>query len=159
MNDLNEGLISMAIEEAEEICNPMNDLVASTVLPLSENVDTNTSTPTKNPPIEKFKVTKSGVYCYDDEKSLFVCSPLKITAITRDEHNGNFGRLLEWDDTDGKPHKWAMPMGMLAGDGLGMREVLLRGGLTSIAPYAKKLLIEYVSCAQTENRASVPSCP
>ncbi|VTM37713.1 DNA primase [Klebsiella quasipneumoniae] len=44
-----------------------------------------------------------------------ICSPLKVTAITCDADGGNFGRLLEWEDSNGSRHEWAMPMTVLAG--------------------------------------------
>lgn len=53
-----------------------------------------------------------------------ICSPLKVTAITCDADGGNFGRLLEWDDSNGSRHEWAMPMTVLAGAGQDLREVL-----------------------------------
>lgn len=45
-----------------------------------------------------------------------VCSPLWIEAITRDEHAGNFGRLLYFIDPDGNEKRWAMPASLLSGD-------------------------------------------
>lgn len=32
-----------------------------------------------------------------------ICNPLRVTAITCDADGGNFGRLLEWEDTWGEP--------------------------------------------------------
>lgn len=60
---------------------------------------------------------------------IWVCSPLEITAITRDDNNENHGKLLRFFDYDGIEHKWAMPMELLAGDGIVYRQTLLSGGL------------------------------
>ena len=82
---------------------------------------------------DRFKVNISGVYFKDDDDDWqFICSPLDITAITRDQNGQSFGRLLEWTDVDGIKHHWAMPMSMLAGDGLELRKELLHGGLSHI---------------------------
>lgn len=60
---------------------------------------------------------------------IWVCSPLEITAITRDDNNENHGKLLRFFDYDDIEHKWAMPMELLAGDGIVYRQTLLSGGL------------------------------
>lgn len=60
---------------------------------------------------------------------IWVCSPLEITAITRDDNNENHGKLLRFFDYDNIEHKWAMPMELLAGDGTIYRQTLLSGGL------------------------------
>lgn len=67
-----------------------------------------------------------------DDKAIapiYVCSPLAVTAIVRDHANENHGRLLEFRDVDGHLHSWAMPMEMIAGDGMRIREELLQRGL------------------------------
>ncbi|MBF0427211.1 MAG: DUF927 domain-containing protein [Magnetococcales bacterium] len=43
---------------------------------------------------------------------VWICSPLHITARTRDSGQNNHGRLLEFDDPDGHLHSWAMPMSL-----------------------------------------------
>jgi uncharacterized protein (DUF927 family) len=74
------------------------------------------------------------------------CSPLEIAAETRDAAGQQWGRLLRVTDRDGTVHEWAMPMGMLAGDGTGYREHLLSLGL-ELAPakFGRDCLHEYVS--------------
>lgn len=58
-----------------------------------------------------------------------ICSDLRVTATTRNSDGAEWGRLLEWRDPDGTPHTWALPMEMLAGDGVEVRAELLRGGV------------------------------
>lgn len=76
-----------------------------------------------------------------------ICSPLRVTAICCDSHDGNFGRLLEWYTTTGQLRRWAMPMEMLSGNGEELRRVLLTNGLTYIATRAslRALLCDYIS--------------
>ena len=101
-----------------------------------------------------FKLTKRGVFYTGDDDWLFICSPLEVTAATRDQHNGAWGRLLEWQDMDGHPHQWAMPMEMLSGDGQDMRKSLLDGGLQSIGGgKAKGFLTQYLSSTTPNVRA------
>ena len=85
---------------------------------------------------------------------IWICSPLHILAITRDENNQNHGRLLKFFDADKTPHCWAMPMEMLAGDGNEYRRILLSMGLT-IAPGKKvrEYLTHYIQSAEPEMRA------
>ncbi|HAF1104942.1 TPA: DUF927 domain-containing protein [Salmonella enterica] len=76
-----------------------------------------------------------------------ICSPLRVTAITCDSHDGSYGRLLEWHTTTGQLRRWAMPMAMLSGNGEELRRILLENGLTNIStrPALRSLLCEYIS--------------
>lgn len=76
-----------------------------------------------------------------------ICSPLRVTAITCDSHDGSYGRLLEWHTTTGQLRHWAMPMAMLSGNGEELRRILLENGLTYIStrPALRSLLCEYIS--------------
>jgi len=60
---------------------------------------------------------------------IWVCSPLDVIAITRDDNNGNHGKMLRFYDYDQVEHKYAMPLELLAGDGTTYRQVLLSEGL------------------------------
>lgn len=110
--------------------------------------------------IEFKKGYRDGVYFYGEDAAgeplppLLICSPLRITARTRDPRNGNWGYLLEWSDPDGHPHQWAMPAELLSGAGDEYRSVLLDGGLY-IAPgtKARNHLTTYIQGAHTEVRA------
>lgn len=61
---------------------------------------------------------------------VWVCSPLRVAAMTRDMQGGEWGRLLVFRDRDGREHRWTMPMRMLAGSGEELRAALLAEGLT-----------------------------
>ncbi|HDR9101146.1 TPA: DUF927 domain-containing protein [Burkholderia vietnamiensis] len=101
-----------------------------------------------------FIVTERGVfYEEDDGTPHWICSPLHVRALVRDRSSENWGRLLEWNDADGHPHVWAMPMEMLRSDGADMRGELARLGL-DIAPgnKARNKLTEYVTCAKPQAR-------
>ena len=50
--------------------------------------------------------------------------PAARDVITCDADGGNFGRLLEWEDTWGECRRWAMPMEMLSGSGEELRRVI-----------------------------------
>jgi hypothetical protein len=65
-------------------------------------------------PTGPFKVSDRGVWFMGEDEPLFICSRLDATAVTRDNSNAGYGRLLEWTDADGHLHKWAMPMKMTA---------------------------------------------
>ncbi|MFM2059476.1 MAG: hypothetical protein RLY71_3861 [Pseudomonadota bacterium] len=67
---------------------------------------------------------------------LWICAPLAILAKTRGAKSADWGRLLEWHDADGCPHRWAVPAELLAGDGLEVRRELMRLGL-EVAPSKK----------------------
>lgn len=76
---------------------------------------------------------------------VWVCSPLRVAAMTRDMHGGEWGRLLVFHDRDGWEHRWTMPMRMLAGNTDGLRGELLAEGLTiATDSRARALLPDYL---------------
>ncbi len=96
---------------------------------------------------------RDGVYWVekaDDKKNQdtlwWLSSPLHILGETRDAEQSNWGRLLEWKDNDGHPHRWACPVEMLAAsDTAEFRRELARGGLTIASNgKARQKLVEYV---------------
>ena len=82
------------------------------------------------------------------------CSWLEVAADTRDAGSESWGRLLRVVDPDGVVHEWAMPMALLAGDGVAMREHLLGLGLR-LAPgsHARSDLQEYVTLWRPKAKA------
>lgn len=83
-----------------------------------------------------------------DAPPLWLCSPLRVTAYTRDARNQAWGRLLEFDDLDGQHHVWSLPMEMLKGDGAEYRgELLSQGLLMAPAPKARHLITQYIQTA------------
>lgn len=85
---------------------------------------------------------------------LWICAPLHIIAKTRGTKSADWGRLLEWRDPDGRPHRWAVPAELLAGDGLEVRRELMRLGL-EVAPSkrARDLLSTYMQVWPVDTRA------
>lgn len=81
-----------------------------------------------------------------------VCSPLQVTAISCDAGGASFGRLLEWEATNGTKRQWAMPMEMLSGSGDELRRVLLSNGLTYIGTgqSQRALLLDYIALAKPQ---------
>ncbi len=78
-----------------------------------------------------------------------LCSPLHVLAITRDDQEQGFGRLLEWYTTTGQIRRWAMPMRLLVRNGGDeVIERLADGGLTYINLSKKNLLRDYLSQCQ-----------
>ncbi|OZB52908.1 MAG: hypothetical protein B7X38_06665 [Stenotrophomonas sp. 14-69-23] len=61
---------------------------------------------------------------------VWICSPLKVAAMTRNGQGGEWGRLLVFPDRDGREHRWTMPMRMLGGKDDELRGELLAEGLT-----------------------------
>jgi uncharacterized protein (DUF927 family) len=75
----------------------------------------------------------------------WICSPLRVAAVTRDLSGEAWGRMLEFEDLDGVLHRWAMPMSMLRADGQEVRGELLRQGLRiASGPEARRRLTDYL---------------
>jgi uncharacterized protein (DUF927 family) len=94
-----------------------------------------------------FLQTSQGVFYVDEESEsrLFICSPMRVQAYTRDADGESWGRLLTWTDRSGRQHQWSMPMLMTAGDGTALRENLLNGGLTiGTGAKPRQYLLEYI---------------
>jgi len=102
---------------------------------------------------QPFYVNSTGVYLKNEKgHDVFVCGPLRILAMTRDENHQNFGKLLQWSDADGHVHEWSMPSEYLAAsDGRDILKKLLNEGFQDIKN--KKLLREYLSDQPIEARA------
>lgn len=89
----------------------------------------------------------------DDAPPVWICAPLTVEALTRDAEGGAWGRLLAWEDRDGRAHRWAMPAALLAGDGAELRRELLAGGLAITSNRRERQRLEdYVAQARTEAR-------
>jgi putative DNA primase/helicase len=106
-----------------------------------------------------FTVDDGGVWHHgfsqqgDPLPAVWICSPLHVTARTRDAENGEWGWLLEFSDADEKPKRWAMPASMLAGDGTQYRAMLLGMGLQIGAGLtAKNQLTIYILTQKTDVR-------
>ncbi len=105
-----------------------------------------------------FVYKSTGVYLVEeDEEGLShevkICSPLRLEGLTRDETNHFWGRWLAFEDADGTTHHFAMPMAMLAGDGVELRRELLNQGLL-IEPGNKvrAALMSYITNATPDER-------
>ena len=79
------------------------------------------------------------------------CSPLHIDAVTHDQQEGNFGRLLRFQTTNGKWVQWAMPCELLAGDGNALRAELLSMGV-ELEPQARTLFLQYLNTPAPKRR-------
>lgn len=100
---------------------------------------------------DRFKLDEAGVWFTENDQEgrpkspQWVCSPLKVTARTRDADESSWGYLLDFTDPRGKPRQWAMPARMLAADGAEYRATLLHFGLRIAAgSRARNLLGMYV---------------
>lgn len=87
--------------------------------------------------------------------SAWICSPLRVSAMTRDAQGSAWGRLLEFPDRDGTLHRWTMPMSMLAGNGEQLRgELLSEGLIITSSTRDRARLVDYISQARPGVTAS-----
>lgn len=97
-----------------------------------------------------YSVNDSGTWHTDaDGEKTFICTSLRVIARTRNEHSGAWGVLLNFKDPEGREHLLAVPIKLLAGDGIAFREMLMDQGLTiSPAKAARAHLSIYVQTAE-----------
>jgi putative DNA primase/helicase len=79
----------------------------------------------------------------DEVEEVFLCSYLVVKYRTRDSEGSNWGYLLEIRDADKKVKELAIPAEMLAGDGVELRELLLKNGV-NIESGKNKILHQYL---------------
>ncbi|CAE6816687.1 hypothetical protein R69658_05659 [Paraburkholderia aspalathi] len=87
----------------------------------------------------------------------WICTPLWVTAVTRNREDAEYGRLVEIASPSGNRKKWAMPMSMLAGDGNEVRSELLSSGLV-FDLHEKSSILHYIASQiphETMHAASV----
>ena len=138
------------------------DEVKSQIMAALDSAKAKQGTASKQSTLPRFEVNAQGVWFYGSDRegkplaSMWVCAPLRITAQTRDAENVEWGYLLEFSDPEDRPHSWAMPARMLAGDGNEYRQHLLSQGLRiSTSNLARERLTYYI---QTRNPEGLARC-
>ncbi|MDZ7641637.1 MAG: DUF927 domain-containing protein [Desulfurivibrio sp.] len=108
----------------------------------------------------RFFVNSAGVWYVASDKDgnerppQWLCADLEIHAKTRDSTSANWGRWLIWKDDDHCLHRWAMPLEMLQGDAVAVRQELARQGLAmSTSRAARDLLSVFLQVWPVERRA------
>ena len=113
-----------------------------------------------------YQLNETGVYYVgvtedgDLAEPVFVCSPLKVEAKTRDSQSEQWGRLLTWTDADGHPHQWAAPAEMLVGDPREFVRQLAAGGVEMSAHRnTMQRLLAYIIQERIDTRARNVAVP
>lgn len=108
---------------------------------------------------EGFVYKHTGVYRLEKDEedkwreSFRICARLRIEALTRSEEGQQWGRWLAFEDADEVTHDFAMPMAMLAGDGVELcRELLSQGLLIEPGSKVRAALISYITNAEPTQR-------
>lgn len=122
--------------------------------------DVNKTGTSNNDLPHRFSILKDGVYFTPDgteEKPgipVRICSILRVTAKSRNRSSEDWGRVVHFIDGDECQHTWAIPMEMLAGDGVEVRRELARLGLEMAAgTTARNRLLEYLIHCKPQARA------
>ncbi|WP_130537650.1 DUF927 domain-containing protein [Thiomicrorhabdus indica] len=102
---------------------------------------------------EGFTFGESGLTYTDPNNEnaspIWICSKLDVSAMTRDHHGENWGRVLEFRDKENRAKRWVMPMKLLAGRGDVLHSTLLSMGLSiSNSQRAKSLLAQYIQACE-----------
>jgi putative DNA primase/helicase len=104
----------------------------------------------------EFKSTKDGVFAKVPSIGGWVklSAPIKVLAEARDISNENWGRQLEWEDGEGKPHRYVFSAAELVGPSGKVCGRLARGGLPYITndTRLRKLLCRYLSDTVVDRR-------
>ncbi|WP_312785948.1 DUF927 domain-containing protein [Stenotrophomonas indicatrix] len=113
-----------------------------------------------------YQLNETGVYYVgvtedgDLAEPVFICSPLKVEAKTRNSQSEEWGRLLTWTDADGHPHQWAAPAEMLVGDPREFVRQLAAGGVEMSAHRnTMQRLLAYIIQERIDTRARNVAVP
>jgi putative DNA primase/helicase len=106
---------------------------------------------------EGFQARENGIYFRTEDKDgnpewHWLCSPLKVLALTREGDNQEWGRLVEVRDPDGNAHRWAMPMRSLRGSGDDLRGELMAMGLCLAPGKGPARLHQFLSLCRPRGR-------
>lgn len=83
--------------------------------------------------VTQFEVKDDGVYFIDENNhELKICSHLRVLAETQTTKGENYGRLLEWRDSQNRVHRWAMPIELVHSDSNEHIKYLVSRGLEVI---------------------------
>ena len=112
---------------------------------------------------DTFTVNESGVWFNGFDPTTgkrkppeWICSPVYVDALTRDQEGGAWGYYLRFADPLGHQKNWAMPARMLSADGGEYRAILLNMGLRiATTPKLRNLLTQYL---QSRNPKEFASC-
>lgn len=87
------------------------------------------------------------------EERHFVCSPLKIIGFARDPNGGDWGRVVDLTDPDGRVRRILVPSQDFAGQGTDVFKRLMSSGLQFMANRAtKERLLEYLLGSNPDRR-------
>ena len=86
----------------------------------------------------------------------WLCAPLHVDALTASQEDGEHGRLLRYKSVNGIWKRWAMPMQMLAGDGVEVLSVLLGEGL-ALDRKTKARILDYINAQHPKARLRAAS--
>ena len=107
-----------------------------------------------------FRLRSDGVYMLtvtnkNQKEEERICSPLKVLALTRDDEQENWGRLVSVQDRDGSWHEHSLAMKCFVSDGCDIFALLLSSGLEleKNDRSTREAVLDYISHATTHARA------
>jgi putative DNA primase/helicase len=89
-----------------------------------------------------------------EANAIWLCAPILIMALAVDE-KARWGKLLEWQDPDGKTIKWVMADRLLAEKDKLWQSLRDRGLNMTTKPAGLNLLLEFLNSQDTEKRVHV----
>jgi putative DNA primase/helicase len=105
---------------------------------------------------DPFHLDRAGLWFTAPEKRpVWICTGLRVAALTRADDRNGWGFLLEFRDSDGHAKSWAMPSSMLSGDGAEWAGRLRDMGLR-MAPGSRprNLLAQYIDTRRVPERVT-----
>ena len=91
----------------------------------------------------------------DDKPPVWLCDPVEVTAITRDESDNGYGYLIEFNNRDGNHRVWAAPSSLFGGDSSEWAAKLRDMGLRmATGPRARNLVGQYIDSRNPGERVT-----
>jgi putative DNA primase/helicase len=80
-------------------------------------------------PPRGFRIVNGWMCRHYDDGWAPICSPIEVTALSRDEASGSWGPYIRFDDPDGRTHRLSIRASMLVGDANAALHILADAGL------------------------------
>lgn len=159
--DVVRGIVQAAVDQHQAEQNASQERKISRGTQRRQSSEKGRPDPENGRDFDRFKSDDSGVWFLgvdQDGKTKppeWICSPLAVVAMTRNQDGDGWGYLLSFTDSIGHAKQWAMPSRMLSGDGGEYRSTLLDMGLRiAQSSRARNLLSQYIQTRQPSEFAS-----
>jgi putative DNA primase/helicase len=112
--------------------------------------------PEDGQPPRGFRVINDWMCWHGDGGWTPICSPIEVTALSRDQTSGSWGPYIRFDDPDGRTHHFSIRASMVVGDANAALQILTDAGLklADQRPATRNAVVELITKWRPSARAT-----